>query len=70
MTCWKGRLKMLKVKLMTFDKLMILLDEIIGGLATVAALFTAVIVGVAFWMLYQPHIQIALRAAQQVMFGG
>ena len=61
---------MLKVKLMTFDKLMILFDEIIGGLATVAALFTAVIVGVAFWVLYQTHIQAAIRAAQNFMFGG
>ena len=61
---------MLKVKLMTFDKWMILFDEIIGSLATVAALFTAVIVGVAFWVIYHAHIQAAIRAAQNFMFGG
>lgn len=61
---------MLKTKLTTFDKAMILLDEIIGALAKVAALFAAIIIGVAFWVIYHTHIQAALRAAQNFMFGG
>ena len=61
---------MLKISLTFFEKFILLLDEIIGGLAMAAALFAAVIVGVAFYVIYQPHIQVALRAAQNFMFGG
>jgi len=61
---------MLKISLTFFEKFIVLLDEIIGGLAVAAALFAAVIVAVAFWVIYQAHIQVALQTAQNFMFGG
>ena len=45
------------------------IDELIKGLATVAVLFSIVIVLVALWCLFHDNIQEALRAAQGVMFG-
>ena len=60
---------MLKLNLTPYEKVMTVIDELIKGLATVAVLFSVVIVLVALWVLFHDNIQEALRAAQGVMFG-
>ena len=59
----------MKINLTPYEKVMTIIDELIKGLATVAVLFSIVIVLVALWVLFHDNIQEALRAAQGVMFG-
>lgn len=60
---------MLKINLTPYEKVITVIDELVKGLATVAVLFSVVIVLVALWGIFKLDIQEALRAAQGVMFG-